>query len=78
VCQFVIIDDSGYSITASGFLPGPFGGPLAISGGTGSMIGVTGQFDLFPVFMGAAGDIFADVVRYEVMADFSLLVCPYM
>ena len=81
VCQFVFIDDEGYSISVDGYLPGPLGGPLAITGGTGDMVGVFGQFDFFPIFsntdVNATGDIFLDVIEYEVIADIGLVVCPY-
>jgi hypothetical protein len=80
VCQFVFIDDEGYSISVDGYLPGPLGGPLAITGGTGSMVGVFGQFDFFPIFsntdVNATGDIFIDVIEYEVIADIGVVVCP--
>lgn len=80
ICQLVFIDDAGYSISVDGFLPAPLGGPLAITGGTGSMVGVIGEMDFFPIFSsdinGTVGDIFLDVVRYEVIADIGLIVCP--
>ena len=80
VCQFVFIDDEGYSISVDGYLPGPLGGPLAITGGTGGMVGVFGQFDFFPIFsntdFNATGDIFLDVIEYEVIADIGVVVCP--
>jgi hypothetical protein len=82
ICNLVFIDDEGFSINVSGFLPGPLGGPMAITGGTGGMVGVIGDMDFFPIFDGNVttvtdyGDIFLDVVRYEVIANLGLIVCP--
>jgi hypothetical protein len=77
ICQLVFIDDEGYSITVDGFLPGPLGAPLAVTGGTGDMIGVSGEMDFFPIFEGnAEGDIFLDAIRYEIIADLGIIVCP--
>lgn len=76
-CQLVFLSDDGYSITVEGYLPGPFGGPMAITGGTGSMVAVVGEMDFFPIFSDPAtvGDIFLDVIRYEVIADIGVIVC---
>jgi hypothetical protein len=80
VCQFVFIDDEGYTISVDGFLPAPLGGPMAVTGGTGELVGVFGQMDFFPIFSdrdpNATGDIFIDVIQYEVIADIGTLVCP--
>lgn len=77
VCQLVFIDDEGFSIDVSGFLQGPLGSPMAITGGTGGMVGVAGAMDFFPIFdTDQFGDIFLDVIRYEVIADIGLIVCP--
>jgi hypothetical protein len=81
ICQYVFIDDEGYTISVNGYLPGPLGGPMAITGGTGELLGVFGQMDFFPVFSdtvaNATGDIFLDVIEYEVIADMGVIVCPY-
>lgn len=77
ICQFVFLDEEGYSITVEGFLPGPLGGPLAVTGGTGDMVGVNGEMDFFPIFdADEEGDIFIDAIRYEVIADLGIIVCP--
>lgn len=80
ICQFVFIDDDGYSISVDGYLPGPLGGPMAVTGGTGELLGVFGQLDFFPIFSdtdpNATGDIFLDVIEYEIIADLGTIVCP--
>lgn len=76
VCSLVFIDDEGYSINVNGFLEGPLGSPMAITGGTGRTVGVTGEMDFFPVFLTDQSDIFLDVERYEVIANIGLIVCP--
>jgi hypothetical protein len=78
ICQLVFIDDKGFTVSVEGFLPNPLGGPMAISGGTGGLVGVIGEMDFFPIFDGAnsTGDVFLDSVRYEVIADLGLIVCP--
>lgn len=80
ICQFVFIDDEGYTISVDGYLAGPLGGPLAITGGTGELVGVFGQMDFFPIFdesdPDATGDIFLDAIRYEIIADVGAIVCP--
>jgi hypothetical protein len=78
VCNFVFVNDEGYSVNVNGLLVGPLGSKLAISGGTGGMIGVIGDMDFFPIYEDGRtiGDIFLDPIRYEVMAHLGLTVCP--
>jgi hypothetical protein len=77
-CQLVFVDDDEYTINVEGLLTGPFGSSLAITGGTGGMVGVIGEMDFFPIYnLGEfEGDIFINVTRYEVEADLGLIVCP--
>jgi hypothetical protein len=78
ICSFVFVDDEDYTINVDGYLKGPFGSPLAISGGTGGMVGVIGEMDFFPIYNNGTsidGDIFIDPLRYEVIADLGLIVC---
>ena len=74
-CQLIFVDDDEYSINVDGALTGPSGSKLAITGGTGGMVGVIGEMDFMPVFA-TTGDIFLNVTRYEVDADLGLVVCP--
>jgi hypothetical protein len=38
---------------------------------------VSGEMDLFPIFEDdAEGDIFLDAIRYEVIANLGIIVCP--
>jgi hypothetical protein len=78
LCNFVFVDDEGYSINVNGLLVGPLGGKLAISGGTGGMLGVVGEMDFMPIYEDSKtiGDIFLDPIRYDVMAHLGLIVCP--
>jgi len=77
-CQFVFVDDDEYSINVDGLLTGPFGSKLAITGGTGGLVGVIGEMDFFPIFAPGEeeGDVFLNITRYEVEADLGLIVCP--
>ena len=78
MCQFTFVDDDDFTINVGGYLMNPFGSPLAISGGTGGMVGVIGQMDFFPVYPAGTtidGDVFLDPERYEVIADLGLIVC---
>lgn len=77
-CDLVFVDDEDFTINVAGFLQGPLGSPLAISGGTGGMVGVIGEMDFFPVYgNGTAldGDVFLDPIHYEVIANLGLIVC---
>jgi hypothetical protein len=77
-CNLVFIDDEEFTINVAGFLAGPFGSSLAISGGTGGMVGVIGEMDIFPIYSNGTsidGDVFLDPLRYEVIADLGLIVC---
>jgi hypothetical protein len=78
LCNFVFVDDEGYSVNVNGLLVGPLGGKLAISGGTGGMMGVVGEMDFMPIYEDSKtiGDIFLDPIRYDVMAHLGLIVCP--
>lgn len=78
VCHLVFVDEDGFSINVNGDLQSPLGGPLAITGGTGGMVGVVGEVDLFPIFETDTqfGDIFLDPIRFEVLLDLGLIVCP--
>jgi hypothetical protein len=75
-CDLIFIDEEGYTINVNGFLQGPLGSQLAITGGTGGMVGVIGEMDFFPVYeTDSPGDLFLDAVRYEVIADLGIIVC---
>jgi hypothetical protein len=76
-CQLIFVDDEEYSVNVNGLLSGPAGSLMAITGGTGGMVGVIGEMDFFPVFEGDVGDIFLNVTQYEVSADLGLVVCPH-
>lgn len=77
-CTLTFLDDDDYSINIDGILTGPNGSTLGISGGTGGMVGVIGEMDIFPIYaLGQmSGDVFINVTRYEVEADLGLIVCP--
>jgi len=80
MCQLTFVDDEGYTINVSGYLQGPFGSQMAITGGTGSTTGVIGTMDFFPEFgdldADAIGDIFLDTTRFDVIAEIGIIVCP--
>jgi hypothetical protein len=78
LCSFVFVDDEGYSVNVNGLLVGPLGGKLAITGGTGGMLGVVGEMDFMPIYEDSTtmGDVFLDPIRYDVMAHLGLVVCP--
>lgn len=78
LCTFIFVDDEGFSINVNGLLVGPLGGKLAITGGTGGLVGVVGEMDFLPIYEDGKtiGDIFLDPIRYEVMAELGLIVCP--
>jgi hypothetical protein len=81
VCQFTIGED-GISITFGGFIKDlvPGGPPptLVISGGSGELIGITGEVALLPLDGNGddfTGDIFFDAFGYEAIFSAVLLVC---
>lgn len=78
LCNFIFVDDEGFSVNVNGLLVGPLGGKLAITGGTGGLVGVVGEMDFLPIYEASntIGDIFLDPIRYEVMAELGLIVCP--
>lgn len=80
MCQLTFVDDEGYTINVSGYLQGPFGSQMAITGGTGSTTGIVGTMDFFPEFgdldADAIGDIFLDTTRFDVIAEIGIIVCP--
>lgn len=84
MCQFTFVDDRGYTINVAGFLEGPLGSQLAITGGTGSTVGIIGSMDFFPIYSAdlldpaantTLGDVFLDTEVYEVIADIGIIVC---
>jgi hypothetical protein len=75
-CQLIFVDDEEYTVNVNGLLTGPMGSIMAITGGTGGMVGVIGEMDFFPLFDDGFGDIFLNVTLYEVVADLGLIVCP--
>ena len=77
LCNLVFVDDAGFSITVTGSVFGT-GGPMAIVGGTGGLVGVTGEMDFQAVFSNATAtvDIFLDAERYDVAMRLGLIVCP--
>lgn len=77
LCNLVFVDDDGFSITIMGSVFGE-GGSVAIVGGTGGMVGVTGEMNVQAVFSNetATVDIFLDAERYEVEMQLGLIVCP--
>ena len=79
ICNFVFIDDDGYSLNANGLLAGVYESEIAVTGGTGGMVGVTGKMVLFPVYESGVddGDIFLDAIQYDVVAYTGLIVCPF-
>lgn len=78
VCNFIFVDDEGYTLNVNGLLMGYYGSELAVTGGTGGMVGVIGQMDLVPVFESDSddNDIFLDALQYDVMSNVGLIVCP--
>lgn len=75
VCNIVLIDANGaYVITASGFLDSQ-GGSLAVTGGSGQLVSVIGQLQVFPFYLSALADPFLDAAYYEVRANFGLIIC---
>jgi len=81
ICQLVFVDDDGYTINVSGFLKGEFGSQMAITGGTGSTVGVVGTMDFFPIYEdtdsnSGINDIFLNATRYDVIAEIGVLECP--
>lgn len=76
-CQFVIINFEGDQLTFTGHLQTPqvntdLLGALSITGGTGSMAGAVGDFELTSLFV---GDNLFDSNRFDVSALIGLIVC---
>jgi len=76
-CSLVFIDGEGTTINALGYLQGPFGSQLTITGGTGSAVGVTGTMDFSPIYVGGGvGDLFLDATRHDVTLNAGFSLCP--
>ena len=74
-CQLVF--DDQFTINVAGLLEGPLGNQLAITGGSGGLVGVIGEMDFLPLYEHpGVGDVFLNSTRYEVHADLGLIVCP--
>lgn len=84
ICSWVIAHSSGnWSMAASGILETAavkeFGGSMAVTGGTGEMVSVMGEMDVWPMDINGMlemGDIFDTSYGYYVNAIYGLLICP--
>lgn len=84
ICHFVftfdgvalIASEEESSIKVSGSLQGLNGGDLAVTGGTGGLLGAVGDLQFNAIYETAApDDIFIDARKYRVVSDIRLLVC---
>ena len=84
-CDIVTYDKSGnWSIASSGYVstvqPGrTSAGSLVITGGSGEMVSVIGEFNMIPMDengMLSAADFFTDSFAYYVEAAYGLIICP--
>jgi len=84
-CDLVTYDKAGnWSVTASGYVQtvpsgGMSAGSLVVTGGSGEMISVIGEFNVIPMDdqgMLSTGDIFTDMFAYYVEAAYGLIICP--
>jgi hypothetical protein len=83
-CSWVIYEASGnWSMALSGYLETTgakdYGGTMAVTGGTGEMVSVMGEMDIWPMDvrgMLETGDIFESSYAYYVNAIYGLLICP--
>lgn len=84
VCNFIIYHTLGnWSMSTAGFLEtaatSGIGGTLAVTGGTGEMVSVMGEMDVWPMDINgmlATGDVFDTVYGYYINAIYGLLICP--
>jgi hypothetical protein len=83
-CSWVIHHASGnWSMASSGYLETTgvkdYGGTMAVTGGTGEMVSVMGEMDVWPMDINGmleTGDIFEGSYGYYVNAIYGLLICP--
>jgi len=84
-CDITVYDMAGnWSIASSGYLQtvqegGMSAGSLVVTGGSGEMVSVIGEFNILP--MDAQGmlsteDIFTGMFAYYVEASYGLIICP--
>jgi hypothetical protein len=84
VCNWVIYHASGnWSMSASGSLEsataGRNAGSMAVTGGSGEMVSVMGEMDVWPIDINGMlelGDVFNSSYAYYVNAIYGLLICP--
>ena len=76
LCQLTLIDTNGeFTIATQGFVEN-FGGSLAVTGGSGQLVSVIGDIDIFPVYeTDDASDPFLDATVWEAYANFGMIVC---
>jgi hypothetical protein len=85
-CNWVVYHESGnWSMSLSGMLESAavkgYGGAMAVTGGTGEMVSIMGEMDVWPIDINgmlAIGDIFNSpgVYAYYVTAIYGILICP--